>query len=287
MADGSAGAGQGWRHRLGIWIESVAVQRAVIAVIVINAIILGMETSATLRQSIGPTMKLIDHLALAIFVVELSLKLIAFGPRFFRSAWNVFDFIVVGIALIPASGPLAVLRALRVLRVLRLISVVPQLRFVVEALLSALPGIAAIGGLMALVYYVFAVVATGLFGADFNEWFGTLGRSLYSLFQIMTLESWSMGIVRPVMQEFPHAWMFFVPFILIATFTMLNLFIAVIVNTMQNLHEHEKVETIEIVRLATHEETASLEAEVRAMRGELVRLRQAIESSSSAKIDGS
>lgn len=268
----------GFRQRLGDWVESPLIQRLVIAVIVINAITLGLETSATLRESIGPTLKLLDTVALTIFVVELAIKLFAFGPRFFRNPWNVFDLIVVGIALVPASGPLAVLRTLRVLRVLRLVSTMPRLRFVVEALLSAVPGISAIAGLMGLVYYVFAIIATGLFGPTFPDWFGTLGNSLYSLFQIMTLESWSMGIVRPVMEVFPYAWAFFVPFILIATFTMLNLFIAIIVNTMQSLHEQEKDETIETLRALTHEEAAGLEAEVRGMRQELTLLRQALES---------
>ena len=104
------------------------------------------------------------------------------------------------------------------------------------ALLHAIPGIASIGILILIIFYVFAVVATGLYGESFPDWFGSLGRSMFTLFQIMTLESWSMGIVRPVMQVFPFAWIFFVLFILVATFTMLNLFIGVIVETMQTLH---------------------------------------------------
>ncbi len=275
--ESSAPGPAGLRARLGQWIESSPVQRFIIAVIVANAIVLGLETSQTLMASHGWLLRGLDHAMLAVFVVELAIKLFAFGARFFRSGWNVFDLVVVVIALVPASGPLAVLRALRVLRVLRLVSAVPRLRFVVEALLSAVPGIAAIAGLMALLYYVFAVIATGLFGADFPDWFGTLGRSLYSLFQIMTLESWSMGIVRPVMEVHPWAWAFFVPFILIATFTMLNLFIAIIVNTMQSLHEEEKGEAAETIRAITHEEAAGLEAEIRAMRAEIARLAATLE----------
>lgn len=271
--------GSGFRQRLAAWIESMPVQKFVIAVIVLNAITLGLETSSSVMAAYGPWLKLLDTTALTIFVIELLLKLYAFGPRFFRNSWNVFDLIVVGIALIPASGPLSVLRALRVLRVLRLISMMPRLRFVVEALLAAVPGIAAIGGLMGLVYYVFAVIATGLFGQDFPDWFGTLGNSLYSLFQIMTLESWSMGIVRPVMEVYPWAWAFFVPFILIATFTMLNLFIAIIVNTMQSLHEEEKVETLEAIRTLTHEEAAGLEVELRALRQDVGELRSLLQQS--------
>lgn len=268
----------GLRARVGAWVESPAVQRFIVALIVLNAITLGMETSPPLRASIGYWLHAFDLVALAIFVVELLLKLFAFRGRFFRNAWNVFDLVVVGIALVPASGPFAVLRALRVLRVLRLVSMMPRLRFVVEALLAAVPGIAAIAGLMGLIYYVFAVVATGLFGPDFPVWFGSLGKSLYSLFQIMTLESWSMGIVRPVMEVHSWAWAFFVPFILIATFTMLNLFIAIIVNTMQSLHEEEKEQTLEAMRSLTAEEAAGLEAEVRGLRRDVAELRALLQA---------
>jgi voltage-gated sodium channel len=112
----------------------------------------------------------------------------------------------------------------------------------VESLLHAIPGIASITGLLALLYYVFAVMATGLFGAAHPAWFGTIGKSMYTLFQIMTLESWSMGIARPVMETPPSAWPFFIPFILIATFTILNLFIAIIVNSMQTMHDRTRMQ---------------------------------------------
>ena len=237
MTSSSAGAPAGLRGRVAAWVESSPVQHFVIVVIVLNAIILGMDTSAGLRASYGAWLHWVDVACLVVFVIELALKLWAHGPRFFRSGWNVFDLLVVGIALVPASGPLSVLRALRVLRVLRLASVMPQLRFVVDALLSAIPGIGAIGGLMLILFYVGAVVATGLFGQSFPQWFGDLGGSLFTLFQVMTLDSWSSGMVRPIMQEHPWAWLFFIPFVLIATFTMLNLFIAVIVNTMQALQQ--------------------------------------------------
>jgi len=155
----------------------------------------------------------------------------------------------------PANGPLAVLR------LLRLISMVPKLRFVVEALLKALPGIVSIVGLLVILFYVSAVIATGLFARDFPDWFGSLGASMYTLFQIMTLESWSMGIVRPVMESHPYAWVFFVPFILVATFTMLNLFIAVIVNTMQNLQAEHEVHEVEAIGELVQAETRDLQAE--------------------------
>ena len=146
-------------------------------------------------------------------------------------------------------------------------------RRVVGALLSAIPGLGSIAMVLALVFYVSAVIATGLFGADFPEWFGNLGRSVYTLFQVMTLESWSMGIVRPLMDVFPYAWVFFIPFILIATFTMLNLFIAIIVNAMQTVTDAEHEATQASIEAAREHIEADLHEEVRALRGEIAELK--------------
>ena len=194
------------RGRVASLVESRAFQLFIITLIVLNAITLGMETSDQIMASIGNWLLLTDDIVLAIFVVEISLKLFAYRLRFFRAPWNVFDFTIVAIALIPASGPLAVLRAMRILRVLRLISMFPRLRFVVESLLHAVPGISSIAGLLLIIFYVFSVMATELFGDHHAEWFGNIGNSMYTLFQVMTLESWSMGIVRPVMETHPFAW---------------------------------------------------------------------------------
>jgi voltage-gated sodium channel len=131
-----------------------------------------------------------------------------------------------------------------------------------------------------LIYYVFAVIATKLFGADFPQWFGTIGESLFSLFQIMTLESWSMGIVRPVMEIHPHAWIFFVIFILIATFTMLNLFIAIIVNAMHSFTEEENRERREALDHVRDHIEDDLHREVSALRGEIAELKQILRSDS-------
>jgi voltage-gated sodium channel len=224
-----------WRVRAARWIESPRVQAFITGVIVLNAAVLGLETDARWWAAYGPLLVAIDRACLAVFVAELLLKLAAYRTIFWRNGWNVFDFVVVGVALVPGAGPWAVLRSLRVLRVLRLLTVVPQLRRVVAAFLHAIPGLMGVMAVMSIFYYTAGVLATTLFGATHAEWFGTLGRSLYTLFQIMTLESWSMGIVRPIMQQHPWAWAFFVPFIVIATFTILNLFIGIIVSTMQEL----------------------------------------------------
>ncbi len=226
---------QARRLRLAEWIESPRVQAWVVAVILLNAVVLGLETSAEVMAESGLVLRVIDRACLGFFAVELGLRFIAYRGRFWRSGWNVFDFLVVAVALVPAAGPWAVLRSLRVLRVLRLLTVVPQLRRVVAAFLHAIPGLLGVIAVMAVFFYTSAVLATRLFGESHPAWFGGLGASLYSLFQIMTLESWSMGIVRPVMEQHPWAWAFFIPFIIIATFTILNLFIGIIVSTMQEL----------------------------------------------------
>jgi voltage-gated sodium channel len=267
------------RKRAGEWIESRKVQSLIIGLIIINAAILGMETSPALRERVGDHMIIADKLILSIFVFEIAVKLFAFGSGFFKRGWNNFDFIIITIALIPASGPLAVLRALRILRVLRMISMVPRLRFVVEALLHAVPGIASIAALMLIVFYVFSVMATTIFGEAFAEWFGSIGASMYTLFQVMTLESWSMGIVRPVMEVFPYAWLYFIPFILIATFTMLNLFIAIIVDTMQTMHHVEQEEEREHIEEVVHQDTDALGRELYILRQEIRQLRDELKAS--------
>ena len=227
------------RQKTTAFLETARVRNFIVAVIVFNAIILGMETSDSIMAAAGNVILMLDRICLAIFVAELVLKLFAYGGRFFRSGWNIFDFVIVGVSLIPGNGGLSVLRALRILRVLRVISVVPSLRRVVEGFVTALPGMGSVFLLMGIVFYIGAVMATKLFGDAFPEWFGTLGRSGYSLFQIMTLESWSMGIVRPVMEIYPYAWAFFVPFIMVTTFAVVNLLVGLIVNSMQDAHAEE------------------------------------------------
>ncbi len=223
------------RLALARWVESRTVQLWIVGVILLNAAILGMETSPTLMARWQDGLVLLDKLCLLVFVVELGLKLYAYRGQFWRSGWNVFDLLVVAVALAPGAGAWSVLRSLRVLRVLRLLTVIPSLRKVVAAFLHAIPGLGGVCAVMAIFFYTAGVLATRLFAETHPDWFGSLGKSLYTLFQVMTLESWSMGIVRPVMESHPLAWAFFVPFIIIATFTILNLFIGIIVSTMQEL----------------------------------------------------
>ncbi len=248
------------RQRLAAFLDRPAVRNAVIAVILVNAVTLGLETSEAAMGAAGGAILAIDAICLAIFTVEILAKLVAHGPRFFRSPWNLFDFVIVGIALAPAADGVSVLRALRVLRVLRVITVAPRLRRVVEGFITALPGMGSVFLLMGIIFYIGAVMATKLFGEAFPEWFGTLGRSLYSLFQVMTLESWSMGIVRPVMELYPYAWAFFVPFIMVTTFAVVNLLVGLIVNSMQEAHSEEEVAATDAYRDEVLERLRAIEA---------------------------
>ena len=213
-------------------LESQKFQNSIISIIVLNSIILGIET-LHLPIHIYNTLVVIDHIILGIFIIEILLKLLVYRFSFFKNFWNWFDFIIVAISLVPSAGALSVLRTLRILRVLRLISTVESLRKVIEALIRSVPGIGSVTIIMSLIFYIFAVIGTNLYKESFPQWFGHLGKTMYSLFQIMTLESWSMGIVRPVMEKFPIAWLFFIPYILITTFIILNLFIAIVVSSMQ------------------------------------------------------
>jgi voltage-gated sodium channel len=236
---------------------------AIMAVILFNAAILGLETSDAAIAVAGPVIKTLDTICLVIFVLELLAKLYAQGLRFFRDGWNVFDFLIIAISLVPAGEGLTILRALRILRLLRVVSVAPALRRVVEGFVTALPGMASVFLLMGIIFYIASVMATSLFGDTFPQWFGTLGKSAYSLFQIMTLESWSMGIVRPVMDQHPAAWAFFVPFILVTTFAVVNLVVGLIVNSMQDAHAVEANQATDayreevMARLAAIERTLS------------------------------
>lgn len=221
------------RERLRSILETRLFHRAIITVILVNAITLGAATFDGLTERIGGLLHLVDRITVALFVAELAARVYAYGRAFVKDPWNLFDAAIVTIALIPASGPASVLRTLRILRALRLVSAVPSMRRVVAALLSAIPGMASIIGLLLLIMYVAAVISTELFGRIAPEHFADLPTSLFSLFQIMTGEAWP-DIADAVMGEMPWAWIFFVGYILASSFIVLNLFIAVVVNALDD-----------------------------------------------------
>ena len=248
------------------FIESRFINIFITLVILINAITLGLETSEELVSKIGNMLIYVDKIALSIFVIELLIKLFVYRLSFFKSGWNVFDFIIVTIALIPTSGPLSILRAFRIFRALRLLSMVPSMKKVIQAMFYAIPGIASVGTIIVLIFYISAVLVTNFFGNKFEDWFGSIGESMYSLFQIMTLESWSMGIVRPVMEEYPYAWAFFVPFILVTTFAVLNLFIGIIVDAMQHQTNEDENKSNQYSKLNLEKKILSIENEIKEIK---------------------
>jgi voltage-gated sodium channel len=221
---------------------------------------------------VGPLLETVDHIILAIFVAELLARIVVHRLAFFRDPWSLFDLAVVGIALVPATESLSALRALRILRVLRLVTVVPSLRRVVAGLIGAMPGMGAIGLLLVIVYYVFAVIATKLFGGTNPELFGTIGNSLYTLFQAMTFDDWSNGIVKPLVErEHQFASLFVITFMVVSAFMVLNLFIGVVVTALDEVTSpgQPKVTHPAGSEERTSAQIEALAAEVRALRQEL------------------
>jgi len=246
-------------------LESKFFETTITVLIIFNAIIMGMQTNKTLQAEVGDLMHGLDQALLIIFTIEIFARLVCYRKSFFTDAWSIFDTLIITIAWLPATGGLSVLRALRILRILRLISVVPSLRKVIAGLISSLPGMGSIIMLLSLVFYIFAVMGTSLFSENFPQWFGSLSQSAYTLFQVMTLESWSMGIVRPIMEVFPYAWIYFVIFIVCTTFTVLNLFIGIIVSAMTA--EGEAAAALERDKLKQDQE--AILSEIKLLRQEL------------------
>ncbi len=261
------------RAKVTQFVEKNSAQNFIIALIIFNSITIGLETSSAIMNSFGNILLLIDKIILAIFVLEITLKLYAYGFSFFKSGWNIFDFSIVAIALLPASGTLAVLRSLRIFRSLRLLKNLPKLRFIVEALLHSLPSLGWIFVLLALVFYVFAVIGTNLFGAAYPEWFGNLGASMFSLFQIMTLEGW-VEISRAVMKDFPLANIYFIIFILLASYTTLNIFIAIVVNTMSEVQQKTSNESVEKIENFIIDENEELKHDIRLLKEQILKMEE-------------
>ncbi len=254
---------QGRRKSIATFVEGKGFVWTITLLIFFNSVTLGLETNSLMVERYGSLLFAIDKVILLIFSLEIFLKLYAYRLQFFRSGWNIFDLSIVSIAWVPAIGPFSILRAFRVLRLFRLLSVVPQMRRVVGALLHAIPGMLSVSGILSLIFYICAVLTTSLFGShpdpQMQEWFGSISSSLYTLFQVMTLESWSMGIVRPTMEIFPLSWIFFLPFIIITSFAVLNLFIGIIVDAMQTAQTDPRENDLKEIKEFTHLELADFD----------------------------
>jgi voltage-gated sodium channel len=261
------------REKIKQFVEKDSFQKFIITLIIFNSITIGMETSSAIMTSIGDMLLLIDKIILAIFVLEITLKLYAYRFSFFKGGWNVFDFSIVAIALLPASGALAVLRSLRIFRSLRLIKNLPRLRFIVESLLLSLPSIGWIFVLLTLVFYVFSVIGTKLFGSSYSEWFGTIWASMFSIFQIMTLEGWA-DITRTISARYPFSNVYFISFILIASYTTLNIFIAIVVNTMSEIQQKISIQETSKIENIIQDENEEIRNDIRNLKEQIIKLEE-------------
>ena len=256
------------RETLRRFFASRLYELIMVALIAANAVILAAETVPYLNDRLGHIFEFFNDFVIAVFVVEIVLKMMALGRAFWKDHWNWFDLSIVLISIAPTTTAFAALRSLRALRLLRLMSIVPSLRHVMEGFIKAIPGLGSIMGLMLLLLFVFAVMGTHLFGEQHPEYFGSLGKSGFSLFTVMTLEGWP-DLARDVMRTHHLAWIFFISFIVLSSWAVLNLVIGVIVDSMQSHSREEEVELEHAIlrnQLKMMEEISALRREVEDLR---------------------
>lgn len=216
-------------------------KNTIVLIILINSIVLGLITSEAIYAKFGELLEFILSACVVIFTVEITLRIIAKGWRFFLNGWNIFDFLLITMALMPETGAAITFRVFRVLRALRMVSSMKKLRHIVSAILVSAPHVFWAAVLEMIIFYIFGIMGQNLFHEAFPQWFGTLGKTVYTLFQVTTLESWSMGIARPVMKVYPWAWMYFVPFVMISSYIVLNVVVGVVVNATSDISEDDNI----------------------------------------------
>ncbi len=259
-----------FRDTLARFVDHPLSQRFIVLVLLLNAVTLGLDTSDEVMAKYGPLIDQINAVIPYIFVVEVGLRFVAYGSRFFREAWNIFDVIIISVSFLPSGSAFSALRALRILRVLHVISLVPRMRHVVAAMIRSLPQIGSILALLVIVSYISAVIVTHLYGEDYPELFGSIGYSMLTLFQLMTLEGWAAEVVRPVMETDPYSVFLFIPYMLMTAFAILNLFTAVLVDSMQILQQN-------YTRQRSEQETAQIiTTELLSVKSDIQDLRQDI-----------
>lgn len=252
----------------------------VIALIILTALIVGLETVPAIAASWGALFRVINHLILAVFVAEALLRITAAWPRpgdYFRDGWNLFDFLVVVFSLLPATGQFAmVARLLRLLRVVRLISAIPELRLIVTTLIRSIPSMLHVILLMSIIFYIYAIVGYHLFHDHDPTHWDNLGLSLLTLFRVVTLEDWT-DVMYKAMELHPLAWIYFVSFVVVGTFVVINLFIAVVLN---NLDEAKQERLKELAPPVSRDE---LLRELKQTQEMLARLHERLEKHSNTK----
>lgn len=238
-------------EKLKKFVESTVFQTVILGVIILNTVLLGLQTVPLLNEVCGTVLKIADYVCLGIFIVEMLLKLVVYRFGYFKDGWNWFDFIIILTSLFSNLAVLSAFRVFRVFRVfrslkalrsMRMVSSLKHLRVIILAIGRSVPSIAWTGLLLMLIYYIFSIIGVTMFVSTFPEWFGDIGKAMYTLFQVMTLESWSMGISRPVMEVFPYAWVYFVPFVLICSFIVMNVVVGIVINSISEVTAIQKDE---------------------------------------------
>ncbi len=254
-------------------------ERTIVLLIIVNAIVLGMETYPSLESRFGGVMLWVNHIVLVVFVLEAAMKITVVAPRvgrYFGDGWNVFDFSVVVLSLIPMTGQYAmVARLARLLRVMRLMSTLPELRLIVSTLVRSIPGFANVLLLLFIIFYIYAIAGFYLLHEHDPAHWRTLGLSLLTLFRVLTLEDWT-DIMYIAMQMNPNMWVFFISFVVVATFVVINLFIAVVIN---NLEDAKKERNMQIKPAASDPDPVG--SEIQALREALTRLETRLEEDGS------
>ena len=268
-------------------VDSHAFTAVVIAVIIANAVVLGMQTYDGLVDRYGDVLELLNVLFLAFFVLELAVRITSYWPRpqeFFRSGWNVFDFVIIAVAFVPGlSRSSTLLRLARLARVVRIIRLLPDLRLLVTAVLRSLPPLFSMAMVTTLIIFVYGMVGWSLFGDELPEQWGNIGEAMLTLFVMLTLEDFPR-LMEQGMEIYPWSWIYFVSFVLVAAFIIINVLIGIVLNSMEEARELERrralgiggttdvhlapvAERIAILRAALDELEDELSVAYRASRG--------------------
>ena len=274
-------------------VEAKPFHHFIVAVILLAGVVAGLETSPAMIERHGPLLLGLDNFILGVFIVEALLKMAAQGRqpwRYFADGWNVFDFLIIVVCLLPVGGPFAaVLRLARALRLLRLVSALPKLQLLVGALMKSLSSMGYVSLLLALLFYIYAVAGVHLFGRTDPVHFGSLPTALLSLFRLVTLDNWA-DIFNLQIAHVPaiKVALYFVTFIVFGTMIILNLFIGIIMSSMSEMHaeigERDRALHIKETGAATlDDEFRLLERQMKELQEQTAGLRRRFTDESAAR----
>jgi len=256
------------KEKLKLFIEHKLTTNLILVVIIFNAIVLGLMTYPNICNLCGNWLQISCQLCVLIFSVEMLIKLYVYGIKFFKDGWNNFDFVLVAISWIPTGGVFSSFRAFRVLRALRalrLVTRLQKLRLIVQAIIESIPNVSWASVLLMLIFYIFAIMGTTMYSETFPEYFGTIGKSMFTLFQIMSLDDWATELARPISQLHPMAWLYFISFILTSSFVVMNVIVGVIVNAIGEISDYNK----KVQELKKLKDSTNLEKELNKLKKQI------------------